>query len=212
LAYNCEQRAESDASRTLKHNFFMTTVLLTASSSLESNQMSIHSLNLFAKPEYVFRPRQILRRLLWSRQRRQGVYAETVLPWGLKMRFRPQEVIGACIWKLGLYDLCVSETVWRLVEQGDCVLDVGANIGHMTGIMAVRVGAKGIVLSFEPHPEVFEELIQNIKFWEDMPNMGHIVAHNTALSNQYGTALLSVATDFAQNRGTASLETATTSE
>jgi FkbM family methyltransferase len=170
--------------------------------------MSIQSLNLFSKPEYVFRPRQILRRLLWPHQRRHSVYAEAVLPWGLKMRFHPQEVIGACIWKLGLYDLCVSETIWRLVEPGDFVLDVGANIGHMTSIMAVRVGAKGTVSSFEPHPEVFGELVENTKFWESVPGLGRVVTHNLALSNQCGTAMLGVATDFAQNRGTASLEAA----
>lgn len=37
---------------------------------------------------------------------------------------------------MGVYDLPVSETIWRLLDPGDYAIDVGASLGHMTGIMA----------------------------------------------------------------------------
>ena len=56
------------------------------------------------------------------------------LPWGLQLRIDPRESIGSAVWRLGLYDLAVSETLWRLTSPGDLTVDVGANIGHMTSI------------------------------------------------------------------------------
>ena len=74
------------------------------------------------------------------------------MPWGLQMQIRPNDYIGSCIWGRGIYDLGVSEAIWRLLDKDDLAIDVGANIGHMTGIMARRVGPKGAVIAFEPHP------------------------------------------------------------
>jgi FkbM family methyltransferase len=42
--------------------------------------------------------------------------------------------------------------VESLCQPGDCVLDVGANVGDWTLAMALRVGRRGKVLAFEPVP------------------------------------------------------------
>jgi FkbM family methyltransferase len=48
------------------------------------------------------------------------------------------------------------------LQKGQTVWDVGANIGYFSLEFARSVGPKGKVLSFEPHPEIFQVLQRNI--------------------------------------------------
>ena len=53
--------------------------------------------------------------------------------------------------------------LWReLVDEGDTVLDIGANQGLHTIALAHRVGRTGHVWAFEPHPRTVEVLRENI--------------------------------------------------
>jgi len=49
-----------------------------------------------------------------------------------------------------------------IVEPGMKVIDVGANIGVTSIAMAKQVGKKGRVYAFEPHPDYFEILKDNL--------------------------------------------------
>ena len=49
------------------------------------------------------------------------------------------------------------------IKQGDIVVDIGANIGYHTLLMAKLVGPKGKVYAFEPEKENFELLKKNIE-------------------------------------------------
>lgn len=44
------------------------------------------------------------------------------------------------------------------LEPGDCVWDVGANVGHYSRLFAQRVGREGAVIAFEPSPTNFTRL------------------------------------------------------
>lgn len=160
------------------------------------------------KPYYFFRPSQVLLRL----QRKLAGYKpassneQVILPWGLSIQVHPTDLIGNAIYRAGVYDLCVSEVLWRLLNEGETAVDAGANIGQMTSIMAKRVGNEGQVLSFEPHPQVFQELAANVAAWQHDPGVGQIKVHEMGLSKEAGFATLHTTSDFAQNRGTASLE------
>ncbi|WP_203409333.1 hypothetical protein [Archangium violaceum] len=95
------------------------------------------------KPEYLYRPQQLLQRfraLLTQEPETEQIF---LLPWGLPLIANPRDTIGRAVWHLGLYDLLVSETLWRLISPGEQVLDVGANIGHMASVMAARTGPTG---------------------------------------------------------------------
>lgn len=48
------------------------------------------------------------------------------------------------------------------VKAGDCVLDLGANVGNYTARLSQIVGPSGRVIAFEPVPETFELLVANI--------------------------------------------------
>lgn len=44
-----------------------------------------------------------------------------------------------------------------LIQPGDTVIDVGANVGRYTTAFAAAVGPTGQVLAFEPHPEAADD-------------------------------------------------------
>jgi FkbM family methyltransferase len=159
-------------------------------------------INYFNRPEYIFRPSQIYRRLVRSPSRGKAQlpsketnpFETVLLPWGVTIKIRPSpsEVVGRSLCAMGIYDLIVTEALWRLIDSGETAIDVGVNIGYMTTIMAKRVGETGKVLSFEPNPEVYEELSENIKLWQEDLGWHQIHAQKIALSNQSGLGVLSI--------------------
>ncbi len=57
------------------------------------------------------------------------------------------------------------ETVWwidHIVQPGDCVWDVGANVGLYALYAARRVGAGGTVIAFEPAADNYAALCRNV--------------------------------------------------
>jgi FkbM family methyltransferase len=57
----------------------------------------------------------------------------------------------------------VQEQLRQLIKPGDVVLDVGANIGAHTTLMADLVGKDGVVYAFEPRWNLYRELVQNLR-------------------------------------------------
>src|ERR1051326_5007580 len=68
------------------------------------------------------------------------------------------------------------------LRPGDTFVDVGANIGLFTVIAASRVGPRGRVFSFEPTPETFARLIENV----EANGFEHVSCQQLALSDQTG--------------------------
>jgi FkbM family methyltransferase len=161
------------------------------------------SLLQIATPPYFFQPLQVLKRLRLEYLWRSKNEAIVTLPWGLPIKINPHEAVGGNIAGEGLYELAVTETLWRLTDPGDLAIDAGANIGYTTSILGVRVGPKGKVHSFEPHPQVFASLRENVEFWRGDPRCGSFVLHDAALGKETGKASLLTSDWFQTNRGTA---------
>lgn len=155
------------------------------------------------KPEYFFNPTQFARRLVL------GIKAPTVgqvtarTPWGWALGVHPGEDLGKSVLYLGVYDLVASEVIWRLTDPGETTLDLGANIGYMTGLLARRVGQSGRVVSFEAHPEIAEELRANVVRWRGLAGDRVIRVHELAVSDREGTVFIEEPDEFATNRGIA---------
>jgi FkbM family methyltransferase len=164
--------------------------------------LTARSLLRIATPPYIFQPLQILKRLrlefLW-RSRREAFIA---LPWGLPIKIDPQESVGHNIASQGLYELGVTEALWRLTEAGDLAVDAGANIGYTTSILGVRVGPLGRVICFEPNPEVFISLKENVEVWRKYGQCGTFDLHQAALGKEQSKARLHMNEWFLTNRGT----------
>lgn len=158
------------------------------------------------KPEYLQRPSQLLRRI-W---RGFGTPPETGsirTPWGARMQVRPRDALGLHLWHLGVVDLPVTEVIWRLLGPGETGVDVGANIGFFAGLMAARVGPGGRVFAYEPHPDIFRELAAHAQAWRaESGRMAPVEARECAASDTEGSTDLFESTEYAGNRGTATLE------
>ena len=66
---------------------------------------------------------------------------------------------------LELYgEYCEHEVVLfsKLINEGDIVLEIGANIGSQTVSLSRMVGNKGMVYAFEPQPVLFQNLCANL--------------------------------------------------
>jgi FkbM family methyltransferase len=76
------------------------------------------------------------------------------------------------------------------VRPGDCVFDIGANIGFYTARLSHLVGPHGHVFAFEPAPETFHLLAYNARLFS-FPN---VTLLNAAVSDTSGFAGLAVPT------------------
>ena len=159
------------------------------------------------KPEYFYQPRRAWKRLLPFHSPSKAEFIEEKLPWGMSIRIRPMEEHGRIISTLGVIDLAVTETLWRLSEPGEIAVDVGANIGYMTAVMAARVGSieGGHLWAFEAHPEIFKELKYNIEKWQVKLTKTKIEIEQIAISDRQGSVILGMPDSFTTNRGLSSV-------
>ena len=160
------------------------------------------------KPHYVFHPSRALRRAMRSARPHAYVtdeFVTTDLPWGVSLRVALSDAIGYSIVTGHVFDPCVTETIYRLIDPGDHVIDVGANIGYLTSLAAVRAGDSGTVIAYEPHPSVYELLRDNVARWEATPGLAQVQTRRAALSDEAGSGVLAAGPLFAANMGLAAL-------
>lgn len=72
------------------------------------------------------------------------------------------------------------------VGPGDTVFDVGSNFGAFAIVASRAVGPSGRVLAFEPSPEAFQRLSENL----ERNHCENVEAHPFAIGGQSGTAEL----------------------
>jgi FkbM family methyltransferase len=166
----------------------------------------VRPLNALRQPYYVWRPSQIVRRLRFEFLQSKERPSSIELPWGLRISCRSDEKIGYSLHTTGVFDLTVTELIYRMVSSGDAVADVGANLGYMTSLMAALSGPIGVVYAFEPHPKIFAELKTHVAEWSRMPRIASIRIFQMALSDQGGNAWLREPVEgLEKNSGLASL-------
>ncbi len=158
------------------------------------------------KAEYVFRPTRLARRVtrMFRAPAQRGEHSLS-LPWGWPFLADPTEEIGLAVSTLGIYDLVVCEALTRLLESGDRALDVGANIGLMTAVMAHAVGPHGSVTALEPHPELQARLRRNARIWRESFGSPKIECLQVAASDRKGSAHLNIPEAFESNSGLGSV-------
>jgi FkbM family methyltransferase len=143
-----------------------------------------------SKPQYVFHPGRAAKRVLHRFGNREGRAQVTRLPWDLPLEVYTSDAIGFAIVTGRVFDPCVTETLHRLIDPGDVVADVGANLGYMTSLAAARVGDEGKVLAFEPHPRAYELLERNAARWRELESVGAVELNRVALSDAAGEGTL----------------------
>lgn len=79
-------------------------------------------------------------------------------------------------------DSIMTKFVKNNIKKGDTVIDLGANIGYWTCLLAELVGKEGHVYAFEPEPHNFELLKKNI----EINNYQNVTLEQKAISNKTG--------------------------
>lgn len=91
----------------------------------------------------------------------------------------------------GLWEPLQTELITRLVRPGQTVMDIGAHIGYYTILLSKLVGADGVVYAFEPAPNNYEYLLQNVQ----LNDARNIRAHRLALVDHSGEETLYLSTE-----------------
>ena len=153
--------------------------------------------NKARKPEYLFQPLRIFNA---SPPVSADGFQTISLPWGSDIRLRSGHTISDAIVKHGIYELAVSEVLWRLLKSGNTFVDAGANIGYMSSLMAAKVGPMGRGYAFEPHPEIYASLHHNVAA------SGNVKLFENGLGSEEGILNLVEPVGFRENDGVAHFE------
>lgn len=87
----------------------------------------------------------------------------------------------------GVYEVEQTNYIKSILKSGDQVLDIGANIGYYSLIIAKKIGPNGKVYCFEPDANNFKILSKNIS----QNNYSNVSAlYNAAVSNENGSLKL----------------------
>jgi FkbM family methyltransferase len=122
----------------------------------------------------------------------QGRRIARIRPHGFKMELDLSEPWERWSYLSGrYYEMHTQMLMAELLDQDECLVDVGANIGQIALIGAWKVGPNGCVIAFEPNPDVFSRLNRNV-LSNGLQDRVHV--QNIALGSQAGTLALSVPT------------------
>lgn len=102
-----------------------------------------------------------------------------------------QRNMAAHIVNGSLYEPEVSLMLMRVLQEGDRLIDVGANVGFFTVLAAQLVGKTGRVYAFEPEQENFSCLARNIA----LNQLSNVVTYQAAVGDRLGTAELFINSD-----------------
>jgi FkbM family methyltransferase len=109
---------------------------------------------------------------------------------GFRMELELNDWVDQHIYATGDYEPYSAHVMQALLRPGDCMLDVGANVGFFSLLAAKCVGAGGRVIAFEPAPETRARLQRNVAL-----NLATSVASDTdwpievraeAITDQWG--------------------------
>jgi len=130
------------------------------------------------------------------------------LPWHCTISACSAEAIGRSIATQGVYDLPLTEALTRLADPGETALDLGANIGYASLVLARAVGPRGRVICFEPNPALLPLLRANVANWSSLP-VAPIRVEDIAVSDTDGEGVLGFPDEYAGNQMLATLEVRT---
>lgn len=90
--------------------------------------------------------------------------------------------LGLMLRSNGKFEPLQSKKIINSLNQGDVVLDIGANIGYYSILASKLVGKKGKVYAFEPDPQNIKLLYKNIK----LNNCSNVIVIEAALGSKKG--------------------------
>jgi len=98
----------------------------------------------------------------------------------------PGDYICQDVYWSGAKDRAEIREALRSMRRGSVMLDVGANFGYYSVVIAARFGQQCTIHAFEPNPLIFARLHKNLK----LNGAAAVVPHQVGLSDQEGTAAI----------------------
>ena len=120
------------------------------------------------------------------------------IDYGLKMDLKPSDNWTDMRVYFNLKEPHIKRAISKYVKEGDTLIDVGAHIGYFSLLMAYFGGPSCRLYSFEPNPEVFTRLVQNVR---NNTYNERVITVSAALSDEMGTKTFFV-DDAGSNLGT----------
>jgi FkbM family methyltransferase len=117
-------------------------------------------------------------------------FAATV-PGGGVVRLYYREEVGLSTLLGGGFERSELEQSSQLARRGTTAIDVGANVGLHTVVLACAVGPSGKVLAFEPEPSNVRRLTENV----DSNHFTNVEIHPVAIADLAGQSALHLASD-----------------
>lgn len=111
------------------------------------------------------------------------------------------DVVERQLFVEGVWDEHVRDALRRHLREGDCFVDVGANIGYFSLMASVLVGSTGRVVAIEPSHINLERLCGNLA----LNGCGNVAVVSLAASSSHGSLQINFPTP--NNAGAASLRT-----
>lgn len=120
---------------------------------------------------------------------------------GFKLKINPakDKNLERKIYYSGTYEEGTLMLMREILSPGDIFVDVGANIGLMSILAAIRVGKNGKVISFEANPETKKLLDENIA----LNQLRNVKVFGVALGSTEGSG--KIYSRWSKGRGSASL-------
>lgn len=100
-----------------------------------------------------------------------------------RLEINPDNFLPSRVFVNGNYEPDLINYLKRILRPGMICVDIGANVGYLTILMAKRVGTQGHVLSFEPTQRSYNALCRNVR----LNNLTNVAVHQLALTDHDGT-------------------------
>lgn len=94
--------------------------------------------------------------------------------------------VGRSLDRYGEFSEGESELFRQMVRPGQVILEIGANIGAHTVMLAKATGHNGRIIAFEPQRILFQMLCANVA----LSGLTHVVTHWSAVGREMGTIVV----------------------
>lgn len=88
--------------------------------------------------------------------------SKVFLPFTVTIQGSRMKPVGLRRYLLGVHEPGTTTLCKKIIQEGDTVLDIGAEFGYFSLLFSRLVGDYGRVLAFEPDPYSFEKLKANV--------------------------------------------------
>ena len=135
------------------------------------------------RPDFQQNPlKAFLKRVLW-RLRWLITNQTFIIPFAQNLKIRiPQSGSGSLIYYQGFSEPETADFMFRFLQPGMVLVDVGAHIGEYTLLAASTVKESGEVHAFEPQSKLFPLLNENVQ----LNNFNHVTLNRVAVSDRIG--------------------------